>query len=157
MKATNSLGTIMAVAISFLLINPVSAQEKEFDINDYQWLVGHWVGDGFGGVSEEMWAPAVDGVMMGMYRNVQDGKVSFYEFINLSKEGMRLKHFKSDLVAWEDKEEMVKFELLDYDDNTLVFDALKIYKVDDDNIKMELRLNNKAEIKIETFQFARQK
>ncbi|MEQ8476802.1 DUF6265 family protein [Fulvivirga sp.] len=157
MKATNSLGTIMAVAISFLLINPVSAQEKEFDINDYQWLVGHWVGDGFGGVSEEMWAPPVDGVMMGMYRNVQNGKVSFYEFINLSKEGLRLKHFKSDLVAWEDKEEMVKFELLDYDENTLVFDALKIYKVDDDNIKMELRLNNKGEIKIETFQFARQK
>ncbi|MTI41249.1 DUF6265 family protein [Fulvivirga lutimaris] len=157
MKTTNSLGKIMAVAISFLLINPVSAQEKQFDINDYQWLVGHWVGDGFGGVSEEMWAPAVDGVMMGMYRNVQNGKVSFYEFINLSKEGMRLKHFKSDLVAWEDKEEMVKFELLDYDDNTLVFDALKITRIDNDNMKMELKLKQNGTVSTEVFKFSRKK
>jgi hypothetical protein len=157
MKFLNFKTYAAALVLAILCQAPVLGQSEEFNIDNYQWLVGHWVGDGFGGVSEEIWAPAVDGVMMGMYRNVQNGKVSFYEFINLSKEGMRLKHFKSDLVAWEDKEEMVKFELLDYDDDTLVFDALKIYKVDDDNIKMELRLNNKGEISMETFQFARQK
>uniref|UniRef100_UPI00404B6B5D DUF6265 family protein n=1 Tax=Fulvivirga sp. TaxID=1931237 RepID=UPI00404B6B5D len=157
MKFLNFKIYAAALVVAVLCQSSVFGQDKEFNIDNYQWLVGHWIGDGFGGVSEEMWAPPVDGVMMGMYRNVQNGRVSFYEFINLSKEGMRLKHFHPDLIGWEDKEGMVRFELKDFDANSLIFDALKIYKVDDDNIKMELRLNNKGEIKIETFQFARQK
>lgn len=141
---------IVIFAQSYLL-----AQEKEFNINDYEWLVGHWVGDGFGGVSEEVWAPAADGVMMGMYRNVQGGKVSFYEFIHLSKDGMKLKHFKPDLIGWEDKEDMVHFKFIDFDANTLIFDALKIYKIDDNNIKMELKLENKGVVSVEAFNFSK--
>lgn len=29
------------------------------------WLEGHWLGDGLGGVSEEIWSPPRGGVMMG--------------------------------------------------------------------------------------------
>lgn len=155
MKFINCKTYVAALVVAVLCQAPVFGQNKEFSIDNYQWLVGHWVGDGFGGVSEEMWAPAVDGVMMGMYRNVQNGKVSFYEFIHLSKEGMRLKHFKPDLVGWEDKEEMVKFELLDYDDNTLIFDALKIIRIDNDNMKMELKLKQNGAVSTEVFKFSR--
>lgn len=146
--------TLMVV---ILCQSAVFGQSKEFDIENYNWLVGHWIGDGFGGVSEEMWAPAVDGVMMGMYRNVQDGKVNFYEFINLSANGISLKHFNADLIGWEDKEGMVKFKLLDYDENTLVFDALKIIKIDDEHMRMELKMKNEGVLSTEVFEFTRKK
>ncbi len=147
----------IAVAVALMINQTAAAQIKKFNIKNYQWLVGHWIGDGFGGVSEEVWAPAANGVMMGMYRNILDGKVKFYEFIILSESGMSLKHFNSDLVGWEDKEEMVNFQLLDYDENNLIFDALKIIKIDDDNIQMELNLSDKDSLTVEVFKFTRKK
>ncbi len=47
--------------------------QQPFDINDYSWLVGSWKGDGFGGISEEIWSKPEKGVMMGMYRQIKDG------------------------------------------------------------------------------------
>ena len=48
----------------------------------YRWIEGTWVGDGFGGTSEEVWsAPSADGTIMGSFRHFKgDGSLNFYEF-----------------------------------------------------------------------------
>ena len=97
------------------------------------WLVGHWIGDGFGGISEEVWASPVDGAMMGMYRHIKDGKINFYEFMNIveieGKVELRLKHFTPDLKGWEEKDKYIIFPFIKADENYFEFDGLIFHKL----------------------------
>lgn len=83
------------------------------EIDSLEWLVGRWVGEGFGGVVEEVWLPPSGGAMLGSFRLVSNGEPRFYEILTLSPgaEGleMRLKHFEADLVGWEEKDEVLSW------------------------------------------------
>ena len=146
----------LLTAGSLLTISP----EKEkgpipFDINNYTWLAGHWTGDGFGGISDEVWSLPADGVMMGVYRNIQDGKVAFYEFITLDETGMKLKHFNPDMKAWEEKEDFVHFELIEATADKLSFKGLTFERKSDTEMEIALRMNNKGKIETEIFKMKR--
>jgi hypothetical protein len=55
-------------------------------LQDFAWLAGHWrIEQGDGQVDEQWMAPA-GGLMMGMARNVQGGKLREYEFTLLRQE-----------------------------------------------------------------------
>jgi hypothetical protein len=55
-------------------------------LQDFAWLAGHWrIEQGARQVDEQWMAPA-GGLMMGMARNVQDGKVREYEFTLLRQD-----------------------------------------------------------------------
>ena len=56
-------------------------QSPAATIADMAWLAGHWIGGGLGGLTEEVWSPPRNGVMMGMFRLVRDGKPIFYELL----------------------------------------------------------------------------
>ncbi len=105
----------------------------ESQLTKLNWLVGNWIGDGWGGISEEVWASPVDGAMMGMYRHIKDGKVNFYEFMNIiEKEGkieMRIKHFAADFKAWEEKDDYIVFPFIKADENYFEFDVLIFHKL----------------------------
>lgn len=93
MKQLYSLLPLPIFLLIIILYTPIHSEltdNPEFNIANYEWLVGDWIGDGFGGVSEESWAPAVDGTMMGMYRHHKDGEIVFYEFLLLDKTGLNL-------------------------------------------------------------------
>lgn len=128
---------------------------SEFDITDYDWLVGHWEGNGFGGVSEEIWAPAVDGTMMGMFRHMNDGKLVFYEFILLDEEGMRLKHFHPDIKGWETKDDFVQFQMVEFSENMLVMKGLTIEKKSESNIEIRLKMRRNETVETEVFSMHR--
>lgn len=138
------------------------APEKEeapapFDINNYTWLAGHWTGDGFGGVSDEVWSLPADGVMMGVYRNIQDGKVQFYEFITLDETGMKLKHFNPDMMAWEEKKDFVHFELVEATPDKLTFKGLTFERLSENKMKISLKMNNNGTISTEIFNMKRER
>jgi len=128
-----------------------------FNIDDYTWLAGHWVGDGFGGVSEEIWALPADGTMMGMYRHIKDGKLVFYEFLLLDKDGLRLKHFHPDLKGWETKEEFVTFPMVEYTPHKLVLKGLSFEKKSDTEMEIRLQLRMGEKVETEVFQMRRVK
>ena len=128
---------------------------SEFDINDYSWLVGHWKGEGFGGVSEEMWSPPADGTMMGMFRQLNDDKLVFYEFLLLDETGLRLKHFHPDLKGWETQDEFVTFEMVEYTKNKLVLKGLEFELVDPNKMDIRLRMKYGDEVKTEVFKMER--
>lgn len=156
MRVQKIIMSVVALSLVLLTLQSHMAKEKAtsksevkpFNIDDYTWLTGSWIGDGFGGVSEEVWAAPADGTMMGMYRHVKDGKLVFYEFLLLDKDGMRLKHFTPELKAWETKEEMVTFPMVEYSANKLVLKGLTFERKSD--TEMEIRLKMKTGDKVET-------
>jgi hypothetical protein len=137
------------------------AQQPAATLADMAWLVGRWKGTGLGGVSEEIWADPVGGVMMGMYRLVINGKPSFYEFMHLSEEQgslvLKLKHFNPDLTAWEEKDGSVTFPLVKLGAKEAFFSGLTFRPVSDDRLEIYLALRQGEQVREERFDLQRQK
>ncbi len=146
--------TVLAGAVA-AFENEARPNEKDFDINNYTWLAGHWTGDGFGGVSDEVWSMPADGVMMGMYRNIQDGKVVFYEFITLDESGMKLKHFEPDMQAWEEKADFVHFEMIEATPSKLSFKGLTFELKSKNEMEIALKMKRNGKVETEVFKMKR--
>lgn len=120
-----------------------SAQEKSPVIEDFAFLQGFWSGTGFGGKSEEMWMPASDGSMFGIFKQSSAAGITFTEFMEITKVAeefvLRLKHFNPDFTGWEEKEEYVTFPLVSVAPGQALFNGLS-YIVVNDQLRIELRL-----------------
>lgn len=150
------LSTVFIICSSMILPTTDKAlSEDKFDINNYAWLAGHWTGDGFGGTSDEVWSLPAGGAMMGVYRNIQDGKVVFYEFITLDETGMKLKHFNPDMKAWEEKEDFVHFELIEATADKLIFKGLTMERKSDTEMDISLKMKENGEAHTEVFHMKR--
>ena len=115
-----------------LRLGEKSAQMREpIVVEEFAWLAGHWVGEGLGGLAEEVWSPPRGGVVMGVFRLFQGDSVRFYEFITLEQDGrsvtMRLKHFNPDLTGWEDKDKHVSFAFVRKENGMFQFDGLTLH------------------------------
>jgi hypothetical protein len=99
-------------------------------LSDFSWLTGRWIDDSGGNLSEEAWsAPAGDG-MQGMWRYVAGGKTRIYELLTIASEDggvvMRLRHFDSKLVGWEDKATPFVLKLVSFNQGQAVFEGPEI-------------------------------
>lgn len=116
-------------------------------IADVAWIAGHWQGEAFGGLAEEMWSPPFGGSMMGMYKMVKDGAVVFYEFLTIVEEGdsllLRLKHFDAGLKGWEEKDMSIEFPLVACTANEAFFDGLTFRLADKDSLEAYVLLKHK--------------
>ena len=112
------------------------------------WLAGRWIGEGLGGVSEEIWSEPRGGVMMGMYRSLKQEQPIFYEFLMLAEEKgslvLKLKHFNPDFSAWEEKSGFVSFRLVKVEDRAIHFDGLSFIRESDDAMLIYLLLRDKS-------------
>jgi hypothetical protein len=126
---------------------------------DAAWLIGSWTGPGLGGVSEETWAPAAGGAMMGMFRLVINRRVSFYEFMNLAEENgtlvLKLKHFNPDMTGWEEKDRWVTFRLARVSPGVLEFGGLTFRRNGDTGLRIFLALRDANGVREETFELER--
>jgi hypothetical protein len=102
---------------------------------DARFLEGHWKGEAFGGVTEEIWTSAIGNSMLFSFRLVVDGKVDFYEIGHIIEKDnsllLQLKHFGADLKGWEEKDETQDFELVKIEENKLYFSGLTYEKISD--------------------------
>ena len=126
-------------------------------LNQVSWIAGHWEGEAFGGVTEEIWTKPLGDSMMGSFKLVTNGKVQFYELCTISEENetlvFRLKHFHNDLKGWEEKDERLEAKLVKIEDNKAYFNdftferinknELVIYVVfkDDSGKESEMKFN----------------
>lgn len=122
-------------------------------IEDIKWLEGHWKGDAFGGITEEIWSPPLGGSMIGSFRLVKDNKVNFYEFCTIREENnsliLRIKHFHPNLKGWEDKNITVDFPLVKVSSKRLYFDGFTIEHTGDNELNMFVIIeknHNKEEV-----------
>jgi hypothetical protein len=127
---------------------PADAPGPRATLKDFEWLVGEWAGTGLGGLSEETWSAPAGGAMMGMYRLVVNGAVSFYEFMNLVEENgtvvLKLKHFNADLTGWEEKDRFVSFRLAKLTPDEAWFGGLTFRRVDANRLEIFLALRDKS-------------
>ena len=123
------------------------AEQPRATIADLAWLQGHWQGEALGGQSQEIWSPPGAGGMMGMYRLIKDGKVSFYEILALVEEAgsltLKLKHFNADLTGWEEKNEVRAFRLVKLAPGQAWFEGMTFNRIDADNILVYLAIDQK--------------
>lgn len=125
---------------------PETAPGAETNLQQLDWMVGDWVGDGFGGVCEEIWYPASGGAMIGMFRLVVDGEAKFYEFMTLAPgaggPSLRLKHFNPDLTGWEEKAEVVEFPFVAMDKKMIEFGGLTYERTSDSTLRITVALSH---------------
>ena len=134
----NMVGT---VAYKDIVLKDLSNKDS-VSIDEMAWIAGTWKGEAMGGQFEETWNAPMGGEMMGMFKLVSDGKVSFYEIITIVPEKnsyiLRLKHFSPGLVGWEEKDKSVEFPLLTASSDEVRFDGLTFRKISDDAMAIEV-------------------
>ena len=115
-------------------------------LQDVSWIEGHWRGEAFGGIAEEIWSPPLGDSMMFSFKLVNDNKVSFYEigFIREIKETLilQLKHFHNDLKGWEEKDKTIDFKLVRIDKNKILFDQLTFEKISANEMNVYVVVTN---------------
>ncbi|MFC4221407.1 DUF6265 family protein [Flagellimonas marina] len=156
----------------FLLFFPVgimSAQETlqlsegqnspSASLEDVAWIAGHWQGEAFGGMAEEIWSNPMGGSMMFVFRLVADNEVSFYEVGHIQEVDdsiiLQLKHFDKNLRGWEEKNETVDFRLVKIERNKAYFEGFTIEKVSEDQINMWVLIESKDSAKEVLFAYKR--
>jgi hypothetical protein len=129
-------------------------------IGDMAWLAGHWTGEALGGISEEIWSSPRNGVMMGMYRLVRNGKPIFYELLTIAEENgslmIRLKHFNADLTGWEEKDKTIDFPLVGKAAGVVHFDGMAFHPSGESAMTVFLAIRQKdGSIREEAFRYTR--
>jgi hypothetical protein len=132
------------------------AKQAKAKVADLAWLAGHWIGEGLGGTTEEVWAPPLGNSMMGMYRLVKNGKVVFSELLFLVEKDdsvvLRLKHFDADFKGWEAKEVALSFPLVKLGPKEAYFSGITLRKRADGSLQAFVAIRKKSgEIKEEEF------
>ncbi len=130
-------------------------------LEDVSWLVGSWEGEAFGERFEEVWNPASNGSMVGMFKVLKgEDSVNFYELMLLVEEqgslSLKVKHFGEDFTAWEEKDDMVTFRLVKLQPDAIHFSGLSFYRLDDNHIDGYIAIrNNKGEVREEKLVYRR--
>ena len=138
------------ILLFLLHVGIISAQETlqlsegqtspNASLEDVAWITGHWQGDAFGGLAEEIWSEPLGNSMMFVFRLVKDGEVSFYETGHIQEVNnsiiLQLKHFDKNLKGWEEKNDTVDFRLVKMEKNKAYFEGFTIEKVSENQINM---------------------
>lgn len=109
-------------------------------LQDVSWISGHWHGEAFGGITEEIWSPPLGDSMMFSFKLVSDGKVVFYELGGIRQVDdtliFQLKHFGNDFKGWEEKDETIDAKLIKIENNRAYFDQFTFEKINDNEINI---------------------
>ena len=135
---------LVSVTSSIIAQNTLSLNEGETSppasISQIEWMTGHWKGEAFGGITEEIWSPPAAGSMMFVFRLIVDNEINFYEIGHIRElKGslvFELKHFGSDLKGWEEKEEVQQFKFVKAYKDRMYFDGFTFERINDQEINI---------------------
>ncbi len=144
MNKTVLILCFLALGISCKAQNTLSISEghvsPKANLSQIAWMEGHWKGEAFGGITEEIWSPPLGESMLFSFKLVVDNKVNFYELGHIRKIGesliFELKHFGPDLKGWEEKEEVQQFKFIKAEKNRMYFDGFTFEKVSANEINI---------------------
>ncbi|RKR14539.1 hypothetical protein CLV91_0616 [Maribacter vaceletii] len=109
-------------------------------LEDVSWIAGHWQGEAFGGITEEIWSPPLGNSMMFVFKLLVNGKVQFYEIGHIQEQEetllLQLKHFSGNLKGWETKDETIDFKLVKIEENKVYFEGFTMEKVTTNEINI---------------------
>ncbi|MGI9544676.1 MAG: DUF6265 family protein [Cyclobacteriaceae bacterium] len=118
-------------------------------LTDIAWIQGHWKGEAFGGITEEIWTPPLGNSMMAAFKLVVDNKIEFYELITIVEEDetliMRLKHFDKTLLGWEEKDKTIDFPLVKVAKDAVYFDGLTFESISESEMNVYVVISDEGE------------
>lgn len=124
-----------------------NAVSPKATLADAHFMTGHWKGQDFGGITEEIWTAGEGNSMLFTFRLVIDGKVNFYEIGHIIETDnsllLQLKHFGGDLKGWEEKNETKDFKLVKKEPNKLYFDGMTYEQVNANELNVYVLVDNK--------------
>jgi hypothetical protein len=152
------------IAFSCKAQNTMSLKEGDTSpiavLEEIAWMEGHWKGEAFGGITEEIWSPPLGGSMMFSFKLVIEGEVNFYELGHIRQIDetliFELKHFGGDLKGWEEKDEVQSFKLIKVDENRLYFEGFTFEKVSDKEINIYGLIHQEGKEEEVTFNYKKQ-
>ena len=131
-------------------------------IEQMDWLVGQWQGEGIRGApAMESWLPPIGGTMVGTFvQESADGAIMFTEHMYIVPQdgslALKLKHFNADLTGWEEKDDMLTFRLVDLEYCAAYFNALTLRCDGSDGIVAAVRMRSDKPEPVElVFRFRR--
>ena len=159
------------IIYSLFLITTISfAQQKTLKLEDgatspaatldqVSWIQGHYTGEAFGGITEEIWSPPFGDSMMFVFKLTADNKTVFYEVGGIRQVGktllMQLKHFGNDFKGWEEKDDTVDFKLVKIEKDIVYFDGMTFEKVSDTEINVYVVLSENGKDEEVKFNYKR--
>ncbi|MDX5583869.1 MAG: DUF6265 family protein [Aureibaculum sp.] len=133
-----------------------NATSPKATLAEVEWIQGHWKGEAFGGITEEIWSPPLGDSMMFVFRLINDNKVQFYEVGGIRQVNetllMQLKHFHGDFKGWEEKDKTIDFKLVKIEDDKVYFEGLTFEKISDNEMNVYVVIDEK-EGKIQEVKF----
>lgn len=141
---------------------PESSEPPKHQIEELSWIAGHWRGEAFGGVLDEVWLPPFGESMLGTFKLVKEGKDDFMEILTISETEagsleLRLRHFNRDLTAWEAKDEVLQFPLIAVEEKKAYFKSFTFELIDPDHLNIHVLFSEEGEKNIMTFRYHRLK
>ncbi len=135
--------------------NPASSA----DISAFSILVGHWVGEGFGGVCEEAWHAPSANTMIGTFKLIHGNKLTMFEaqmiFQDSTGWALGVKHFGPDMVGWEEKADYERFAFVSASDTELNFEGLSYKRVGSDSLHIMISVSSKEGVRQEVLKLKR--
>lgn len=117
-------------------------------LEDVAWIQGHWRGEAFGGVAEEIWGPPLGGSMMFVFKLAKDGEISFYEMGHILQVDqtltMQLKHFDGNLRGWEQRDGTVDFRLVRLEPGKVYFEGLTMERIGKDRMDVHVMIQEEG-------------
>lgn len=144
--------------------NTIKLPENEIspkaNLNQVAWLEGHWKGEAFGGITEEIWSPPLGDSMMFSFKLVSEGKVVFYELGGIRQVDdtliFQLKHFGNDFKGWEEKNETIDAKLVKIEKNRVYFNGFTFEKISDAEINIYVVIKDKGKTEEMKFNYKKQ-
>ncbi|WAC01195.1 DUF6265 family protein [Lacinutrix neustonica] len=124
------------------------------------WIAGHWKGEAFGGVTEEIWGPPSGKSMLFSFKLVKDEDVVFYEVGGIREINntliFQLKHFGKDFRGWEQKDETIDAKLIKIEGNRAYFDQFTFEKINDNELNIYVVIEENGKSEEVTFNYIKQ-
>lgn len=124
--ACMAFGVVSYPTVQAVQDEPVQTERIETPLAALTFLTGTWRGKMNGEFVEEIWSTEQGGAMMGMFRWLgANGQPRMYELLTISREEeatfLRLRHFNSKMVAWEEKDSPVVLRLTESTPGRAIF------------------------------------
>ena len=123
---------VPTTVISLLLLSAAAAPAQtakpvaDVKLDDLAFICGHNRGELDGMIIDEHWSEVGGDTMIGMFRQIKNGKAQMYEFLTIEQTPagpvLRLKHFDPGLVGWEEKAQASSYPLISWKPNDAVFE-----------------------------------
>ncbi len=123
------------------------ADSPSATLSEVAWIAGHWRGEAFGGITEEIWSPPLGNSMMFVFRSITDDHVNFYEVGHIQQKEetliLQLKHFHGNLKGWEEKDETVDFRLVKLEEGKAFFEGFTFEKISENEMNIYVVVSQK--------------